>query len=62
MQIYEAIAWVISSMPPPDAAAALGQFALEIVARINFKAGLDTPTKDQLQQTTGTYLLPARRK
>lgn len=53
LQIYEAIAYVISSMPVTEAAPALSQFALEIIARVHFKAQLEHPSQDQLQQTAG---------
>ena len=53
IQIYEAIAYVISSLPMDEAAQALSQFALEIIARVHFKAQLPTPSKEQIQQTAG---------
>ncbi|KAF8311617.1 ARM repeat-containing protein [Clavulina sp. PMI_390] len=51
IQIYEAIAYVITSMPMIEAAQALSQFALEIIGRISFKTGLTSPSADQINQT-----------
>lgn len=44
-------------MPVNEAAQALSQFALEIIARVHFKAQLNAPSKDQLQQIAGAALM-----
>jgi transportin-3 len=53
LQVYEAIAHVISYMPMAEAALALRQFAVEILAKIEDVVVLPSPTQEEVQTVAG---------
>lgn len=54
VQVYHAIAYVISAMPMDQAAQSLRTFALDIVAQVHtFTAKPTAPTKEEKQAING---------
>ena len=56
LEIYEAIAYVISYMPMEQAAQALRNFTLEPVQSIHDTLALAQPAKDRIQGISGEFL------
>ena len=60
VQVYEAIAFVISAMPMEQAAQSLRTFALDILSQMHTVAAKPTPaTKAELQLVGGAYAIRA---
>lgn len=58
VQVYEAIAYVISAMPMEQAASSLRQFALDILAIVHATTSKGTPaTKEELKSAAGILIL-----
>ena len=58
MQVYEAIAHVISAMPMEQAAQSLRQFALDILSLVHVIVNRPTvATKEELKVVAGTSIL-----
>ena len=54
IQIYEAIGYIISSMPMDQAATSLRSFAFEILAKVHAISATRSPaSKDELRQIAG---------
>lgn len=62
VEVSEAIGYVISSMPPQEAAQALQQFTQPLIQRVQTVASTQNPGKDELMKAAGEFSISMHSK